>query len=81
MKKTTLYIEDELMRKLKERSARQSETNMTRIVNDALRQYLKEPVPAAKRYEYLDKALGCSETFKKMKDPVAFQRKLRSEWD
>lgn len=81
MKKTTLYIEDDLLMKIKERTVRKPGTTLTRIVNDALRKYVDERPAGGAKFEKLKKALGSSPKFRKVKDPAGYQRELRSEWD
>lgn len=80
MKKTTLYIEDDLVRKLKEETIRLPNSSMTKIINEALRNHFDAPESWAGKFENLKKAYGTSEVFKNV-DPVEYQRKLRSEWD
>jgi hypothetical protein len=80
LKKTTLYLEDDIIRKIKELSITMPDTNMTKIINDTLRKGLGIETGKKKRFYYLKKALGSSKCFQNT-DPVEFQRKLRSEWD
>jgi len=80
MKKTTLYIGDDLIRKLKEETIRENQS-MTDIINRALRKYLEDRRKTPKKFENLKKALGKSAVLRKISDPVEYQRKLRSEWE
>lgn len=82
MKKTTLYIEDEILKKLKLRTIQGEGASMTALINDALRNFLSErPSLPRDKFQNLKQARSSSPAFKKIKDPVAYQKKLRSEWD
>ncbi|MEW6200780.1 MAG: ribbon-helix-helix protein, CopG family [bacterium] len=80
MKKTTLYIRDDLVRKLKEETIRE-DRSMTDIINEALRKHLENKGKTSEKFENLKRALGKSAAFRKVSDPVEYQRKLRSEWE
>ncbi len=81
MKKTTLYIEDRLLRRIKEEAINQPRSSMTKIINEALRNHLERAGNAAGKREHLKKALGTSSVFRKIPDPAAYQKKMRAEWD
>jgi hypothetical protein len=81
MKKTTLYIEDDLFRKIKEKTVRTPDATITGIVNESLRKYFEGPGGTTARFKHLKKAFGTSEAFHKIADPVAHQKKLRADWD
>jgi hypothetical protein len=51
--KTTMILPDHLMQKAKAH-ARKRGTNMTRLVEDALRAYLSAPEPAKKQLWHID---------------------------
>ncbi|MFA6451545.1 MAG: ribbon-helix-helix protein, CopG family [bacterium] len=80
MRKTTLYLEDDIVKKIKELAIEEAGSSMTKIINDTLRQGLGIEKSKTKRFYYMKKAHGSAKCFGKT-DPVAFQRKLRSEWD
>jgi hypothetical protein len=82
MKKTTLYIEDELVRDLKRKAMLETGSSMTAIINEAIREYLSgETTKDKNRFPNLKKARGGSRALKKAGDPVEYQRKIRAEWD
>ncbi|MBI2267741.1 MAG: hypothetical protein HYU64_21665 [Armatimonadetes bacterium] len=81
MKKTTLYIEDRLLRRIKEEALRRPGANMTKIINEALKNHLEPRRKAHGAFENLKKARGTSPVYRGVSDPVAPQKKLRAEWD
>lgn len=81
MRKTTLYIEDDLIVKAKLKAIEDPSLNVTKIINDALRKYLDGGKTPKDNFKELRKALGSSKGFKKVSDPVKYQRALRSEWE
>lgn len=81
MKKTTLYIEDDLIVKAKLKAIEEPGSNVTKIINEALRKYLNSENVPKDNFSGLRKALGSSKGFKKVSDPVKYQKKLRSEWE
>ena len=80
MKKTTLYLEDDIVQKLKEETLRRPGASMTSIINNALRWYI-DSGPVSESREALLKGFGRSSAYKKVKDAVAYQKMLRSDWD
>ena len=81
MKKTTLYIEDGLLRRIKEEAIRRPGMNMTRIINAALASFLEPGKEKAGKFENLRKAIGISPVFREGASPADVQKKLREEWD
>jgi len=80
MKKTTVYIEDDIYKRIKSLSFEQPSSSMSKIVNEILRKEFGLEKKRVKRFYYLKKALGTSKSFDGI-DPVEFQRKIRAEYD
>lgn len=83
MSKTTLYIPDDLITRLKRVALESSNHKLTFHVVQAIRDYVekigKKP---KKRFATMLKYKGISRNRKSdFGDPVEYQRKLRSEWD
>jgi predicted transcriptional regulator len=52
--RTTIRLDDDLMRQLKERAKRQ-DVSLTRLFNDAIRQWLRTPSKQPKRKRFVQK--------------------------
>lgn len=79
MQKTTIYLEEPMLRELKMLAAKTPKANMVSLIRRALREFLAKS-GVRNRHAYLKKILKQKPRKTSFGDPVAYQRALRKEW-
>jgi metal-responsive CopG/Arc/MetJ family transcriptional regulator len=80
MERTIISLESGLKRRLDQR-AKEAGLPMAEVVREAVSEYLNKPAPASSRREHFRSLLKKTAGTWKNGDGLAWQLKLRAEWD
>jgi len=80
MIKTTVYLDESELRSLKSMAAKQPGKSVAQLIREGVR-YIVKNKPKKDKFSYLRKLLHEKPRKSSFGDPVAYQRKLRDEWD
>ncbi|MBI4125138.1 MAG: hypothetical protein HY466_04330 [Deltaproteobacteria bacterium] len=79
MHKTTIYLDERMLRELKMLTAKTPKANMVSLIRQALREFLAKS-GEQNRHAYLKRMLKQKPRKTSFGDPVSYQRALRKEW-
>lgn len=80
MTKTTIYLEENLLSGLKRLSVGKAPTSVAKLIREAVREFLTKN-ESKRPTSHLQKILKQKPRTSSFGDAVAYQRRLRSEWD
>lgn len=82
MQKTTLYIEDELLKKLKGVAAHaDSRVTVSDLIRQAVRLFVDHALPKDESFPFLKKTLKRKSKVTSFGNPISYQRRSREEWE
>lgn len=81
MTKTTIYLEDSMLRQLKVSAAAGRKTNVADLIRQAVGDFLNKRRKPKKAFQNLQQLLKAKPRKTTFGDAVAFQKSMRSEWD